>query len=68
MLRRMGKMTLLDSTLDMLREHKRYRQIAEDTGLGYEWLTKLAQGRIPDPGVKRIETLHAYLANVNKKQ
>lgn len=63
----MSDKTLLDSTLDMLREHKRYRQIAEDTGLGYEWLTKLAQGRIPDPGVKRIEALHAYLSSDNEK-
>ena len=31
------------------------KTIAKKTGLGYEWLNKLAQGKIPDPGVMKIE-------------
>lgn len=27
----------------------------------YSWLTKLAQGRIPDPGVNKIQALADYL-------
>ena len=27
----------------------------------YSWLTKLAQGRIPDPGVNKIQELADYL-------
>lgn len=35
-------------------------KIASDTELDYSWLTKLAQGRIPDPGVNKIEKLADY--------
>lgn len=46
----------------MLREHGRYREVAEATGLGYEWLAKLSQGAIQDPGVNKIERLHKFLS------
>jgi hypothetical protein len=35
-------------------------KISADTELDYSWLTKLAQGRIPDPGVNKIEKLAEY--------
>jgi len=35
--------------------------IAQDTGLGLEWLRKLVGGHIQDPGISKIETLHAYM-------
>ncbi len=35
--------------------------IAQDTGLGLEWLRKLVGGHIQDPGNSKIETLRAYM-------
>lgn len=34
----------------------------------YSWLTKLAQGRIPDPGVNKIQALADYLRGVSRKR
>lgn len=36
-------------------------QIAQETGLGYEWLKKLRAGAIPDPSINRVHKLHLYL-------
>lgn len=36
--------------------------ICRTTGLDYDWLTKLAQGRIADPGVRKIERLATHFA------
>jgi hypothetical protein len=56
------KKTLLDETVELLKEDKGdWRNTAVATGLGYDWLSSLSQGRIQDPGVKKIETLHRYL-------
>ena len=57
-------MDILDETISMLASSKgaiSRRKIAQDTGLGYEWLQKLAQGHIEDPGIKRIYKLNEYL-------
>lgn len=52
---------LLEITLKALAERRgKWPQICRDTGLDYDWLTKLAQGRIQDPGVKKIQRLHDY--------
>ena len=53
--------TLLETTLALLRERGKYREVAAATGLGYEWIAKLAQNRISDPGVNKIETLYRFL-------
>jgi hypothetical protein len=37
-------------------------QLAEKSGLGYEWLKKFAAGDIPDPRIKRLQCLHDFLA------
>lgn len=37
-----------------------WRKISRETGLGYEWLSKVAQGAIKNPGVKQIEMLDHY--------
>lgn len=55
--------SLLDSTVHLLRERGRYREVAQATGLGYDWINKLVQGQIRDPGVNKIERLHKYLTN-----
>lgn len=40
------------------------REIApeNDGPLNYEWLKKFAAGKIPDPGVTRVQALHDRLA------
>lgn len=58
----MESASLLETTIALLREHGRYREVADATGLGYDWLAKLAQGAIADPGVNKIERLHRYLS------
>lgn len=37
--------------------------ICARTGLSYWWLTKLAQGRIAEPGLGKVERLQQYLAD-----
>lgn len=54
--------SLLDTTVHLLRERGRYREVADATGLGYDWINKLVQGQIKDPGVNKIERLHKYLS------
>jgi adenylosuccinate lyase len=39
--------------------------VAKETGLGIEWLRKLAAGHIPEPGLNKIEKLRAYM-NLSK--
>jgi hypothetical protein len=54
---------LLDRTLDLLRNcDVSLPELANMSGLGYEWLKKLKAGEIPDPGVNRIQKLHDFLA------
>lgn len=57
----MDTTSLLDTTVALLRDRGRYREVAEATGLGYDWINKLVQGQIKDPGVNKIERLHKYL-------
>ncbi len=40
---------------------KSYLQIYRDTGLTPNWLSMLAQGKIEDPGVNKVQKLHEYL-------
>jgi hypothetical protein len=37
-------------------------RIAEESGLGYEWLKKLRAGDIENPGVLSVQELHDFLA------
>ena len=54
--------TLFETTIKLLRENRgRFRTISDETGLDYNWLHKLSQGEINDPGVKKIERLNRYL-------
>lgn len=55
--------TLLEKTRALLElDRGSWPTTAEQTGLGREWIAKLAQGLIDDPGVKKIEKLHDYLS------
>jgi transcriptional regulator with XRE-family HTH domain len=50
--------SLLASVLAGLQEHKgRWPDLARAAGVEYSWLTKLAQGRISDPGIQKIQRL-----------
>jgi hypothetical protein len=50
-------------TLLALRGDLTLRQIAEGAGVGHQWLRGLAYGAIKDPGVSRLEKLHAFLSD-----
>lgn len=61
---------LLDRTLELIELHHgtedwqlSYRQIAEGAGVEREWLSKLAQGVIPNPGVVNVQKVHDFLAS-----
>ena len=57
-------MILLDETLKLIKQCELpRRELARQSGVGYEWLCKIDQGRIKDPGVKRVQTLYNFLVN-----
>lgn len=59
---------LLTLTLSELRSRRgSWPAICRDTGLDYDWMTKLAQGRISDPGIRKIQRLADYFATTERK-
>lgn len=60
-------MTLLQQTIFLLdADRGDWSNTAKETGLGYEWIKKVANNKVPDPGVNKIETLHGYLSIKHK--
>jgi len=58
----MNNKTLLDLTKRLLKDSPlTLREISVGADVGYEWLSKFAQGRIDNPGVKTVQNLHDYL-------
>jgi hypothetical protein len=56
--------SMLEKTVGLLKScGLPLNEVANTTGLGYEWLKKLKQGDIQDPGVNRIEKLHNFLTH-----
>lgn len=54
---------LLQSVLEELQARKgQWPALARQAGVDYSWLTKLAQGRIRDPGVVKIQRLADVMA------
>ena len=55
-------MNLLEETLKLIDEtaHSR-REICEMSGVDIEWLNKVAQRRILDPGVNRLQKVYNAL-------
>ena len=52
---------LKEQAIELLRKHRgHWPTIARETGLGYQWIIKLAADKIPDPGVVKIEKLLAW--------
>jgi hypothetical protein len=55
-------MTLLEQTMILVERDRGDRpRTARETGLKLPWLQALADGKIADPGVKKIEQLNIYL-------
>lgn len=53
---------LYETTREMLIASRgQFRKIADETGLDYFWLSSVAQGRIEDPGVRKMQRLYDYL-------
>lgn len=53
---------MLNEVLEYLDKTKgKWPKIIKDTELKYDWITKLAQGRIPDPSVRKIQILFDYM-------
>jgi len=53
---------LLDRTLELLKNcDASLPEVANMSGLRYEWLKKLKAGDIPDPSVNKIQKLHDFL-------
>jgi hypothetical protein len=55
-------MNILQDVIDALNARKGdWPKIAADNDVSYSWLTKLAQGKIPNPGVTTVERLYLFL-------
>ena len=55
-------MNLLETVIKALNERKgNWPVVAQENDVSYSWLTKLAQGKIPNPGIQTIERLYYYL-------
>lgn len=55
-------MDLLKQVIAELNKRKGdWPQIASHNEVSYSWLTKLAQGKIPDPGINKIVRLYDFL-------
>ncbi len=55
--------SLLENTLALLATTDAPKaEIARHANVGFEWLKKLEAGAIEEPGVRRIQRLHDYLA------
>ena len=59
MLERPTMLAEVRQLLDMNRG--KWPRIANDLGISYSWLQKVAQGQIKSPGVVEVERLHRYL-------
>jgi hypothetical protein len=56
-------MTILERTEQLRQKAKqfgRYRFVSDQSGVGYEWLTKFASGKIENPRVDNIAALEKF--------
>lgn len=59
-------MRMLDYVLDQLRQPETVlTEVCRQTGLKASWLWQLKDGRIPNPGVRKIQTLYDYFLGKN---
>lgn len=53
---------MLSETLELIRKDRgSWPATARATGLKREWIVAVANGRIKDPGIRKIARIHAYL-------
>jgi len=53
---------LLDKTFQLLDDTDlTYRQIAKGAAVDMNWLAKLKQGAIKEPGVQKVQRVHDFL-------
>jgi hypothetical protein len=45
---------------DRVRSHGNYRVLADQSGVKFDWLTKFARGKIPNPGVVSVSKLETF--------
>lgn len=58
----MDTITFIQKALETNRGN--WPQICAATGIDYSWLTKFAQGKIPNPGYKMIDALGRHFGIV----
>jgi len=58
----------IDAEVKALLDSRRgdWLEIAAGSQVSYSWLSKFANGRIPNPGIVTLRKLHAYLRPVRK--
>ncbi|NLZ10865.1 hypothetical protein [Neopusillimonas aromaticivorans] len=60
-------MTFAESIREQLQARKGdWPKICAETGISYWWITKFAQGRIGNPGVRHLEALSIYFASLRQ--
>lgn len=47
---------------DLGRRKGDWPSMCKTTGLSYGWVTKFAQGKIAEPGLRKVEALQRYIA------
>jgi hypothetical protein len=59
----MDQMPILEKTIELLDNcDLSLPELADMSGVHYEWLKRFKRGEIPNPGVKHIQRLHDFLA------
>ena len=59
----MTKDTMLSKVLDKLKSEKgKWNTIAKESGIPYETVKKIADGRTKNPGFNHVQTLHDYFS------
>ena len=57
---------LLDTTKRLMGERSiSLKALADEAEVDYEWLSKFSQGRINDPGVRKVQAVHDALVAVS---
>lgn len=59
---------LLARTQDLVKSAPRnvtYTKMAEAIGCSVAWISRFADDKIPDPGVRRVQRLHDFLTGLN---
>lgn len=62
--------TALDTEVLHALEKRRgdWKRIADESGVSYSWISKFANGHIPNPGFKTLSDLRAYLFGTSAQE